>query len=190
MRRALALAAFLVVASCATPGAAPQGPFKVGSAYRVELGRQWASLPAAMTAQRTGKFLTIDGPSLNLLQLVSDLKPGQSLLKTRSKDDPVPVYRADMSQTELAEFLADTLAALGYQNIATRGLRPAPFGTLVGVRFDVSAQTPAGLNIEGTALMAQRDGKLNFILYLAPQEHYYALHAAEVERILRSVTLL
>jgi hypothetical protein len=102
----------------------------------------------------------------------------------------VPVYRADMSQTEIVEFLTDTLAALGYQNITTRSLRPAPFGTLSGVRFDLSAQTPAGLNIEGTALFAARDGKLNFVLYLAPQEHYYALHAAEVERIMRSVTLL
>ena len=102
----------------------------------------------------------------------------------------MPQYRVDMSQTELVEFVTDTLAKDGYQNIATRALRPAGFGTLSGVRFDLNAQTPDGLNILGTALFAESDKKLNLIIYLAPEEYYYALRAAEVERILGSVTLL
>ncbi len=138
----------------------------------------------ALTSQRTGKFLTIDGPDLNLLQLVAALKDKQSLIKERSKDNPVPKYRTDMSQTEIVEFVTDTLATLGYQNLSTQALRPSAFGTLACVRFDLSAQTPDGLNIKGTALFAQRNEKLNLIVYLAPEEYYFGLHAAEIERIL------
>lgn len=190
MKRLFVLFALLSVAGCATAGSVSKGPYKVGRVYQIEVGQQWAALPTTMTSQRTGKFLTIDGPNLNLLQLVAALKDDQSLVKERSKDNPVPKYRSDMSQTDIVGFVTDSLATIGYQNIATHALRPSAFGTLGGVRFDLSAQTPDGLNIQGSALFAQSDGKLNLIVYLAPQEYYYSLHAAEVERILSSVTLL
>ncbi len=190
MMRLVALLALLLLTGCATAGSVSQGPYKVGNVYQIVVGQQWASLPQALTSQRTGKFLTIDGPDLNLLQLVAALKNNQSLIKERSKDNPVPKYRTDMSQTEIVEFVTDTLATLGYQNLSTQALRPSAFGTLAGVRFDLSAQTPDGLNIKGTALFAQRDEKLNLIVYLAPEEYYFGLHAAEIERILGSVALL
>lgn len=190
MMRVVSLLCVLLLAGCATATSVSEGPYKVGKAYQIEVGQQWAALPQVLTSQRTGRFLTIDGPDLNLLQLVPALKENQSLLKERSKDNPVPKYRADMSPTEIVEFVTDTMATQGYQNISTQALRPSPFGTLSGVRFDLRAQAPDGLNINGTALFAQRDGKLNLIVYLAPEEYYYGLHASEIERILSSVTLL
>jgi hypothetical protein len=190
MKRLVALLALLLLTGCATASSVSKGPYKVGNVYQIEVGQQWAALPSTLTSERSGKFLTIDGPDLNLLQLVAALKDKQPLIKERSKDNPVPKYRSDMSQTEIVEFVTDTLATEGYQNIATQALRPSAFGTLSGVRFDLSAQTPDGLNIRGTALFAQRDEKLNLIVYLAPEEYYYGLHAAEIERIFGSVALL
>jgi hypothetical protein len=48
----------------------------------------------------------------------------------------------------------------------------------------------SGLIVSGTAQVAVVNGKLDAIIYLAPQEYYRDLRQGEVESILRSVTLL
>lgn len=191
-RRARILAAVLavgaLVAACATVTTAEAGPYSVNKAYTVTLGRPWSDLTSAMPNKgpRT-RFLTIDGPLLNRLYLVGGLEDGGALMKAASKEKPVPEYRAGMSSTEAVAFVADTVAALGYQDVETLSLRPQDFAGGDGVRFDLAAATPAGLKMAGSALLAETDGRLNLMLYIAPAEHYYAAHLPEVEQIFASV---
>jgi hypothetical protein len=95
-----------------------------------------------------------------------------------------------MTETEVVGFIIDSLGVAGYQNVEARALRPAPFGELNGVRFDVVAATPAGLDLTGIAQFAQSEGRLNVALFLAAREYYFDLRAGEVERILASVRTL
>jgi hypothetical protein len=132
------------------------------------------------------RVLTIDGPLLNRVYLAQGLQQGVGLLKPVSKEHPVPTYHADMSATELVEFVSDSVAAMGYQRIETATLKPAKFGAVDGLRFGMTAQTESGLEMKGAAETAVVDGKLYLILYLAPREHYFDANLADVEAIMNS----
>jgi hypothetical protein len=127
------------------------------------------------------RLLSVDGPLLNRLYLAA-LEPGESLLRPRDNDTPRPIYRTDMSDTELVEFVVDC-AAVEYQSPQAGALRPQTFAGQPGVRFDLTAQTAEGLNMSGTALVARAGERLHMMLFLAPSEHYYGAMLPEVETI-------
>ncbi len=187
LKRATVGALVLALAACAAITAAPAGSYQVASGYTVTLGRQWSDLSAAVVGRpKKVKMLSIDGIFLNRLYLVDGLAPDEFMVKAPSKDKPTPTYRTGMSPTELVEFVADSTSALGYQRVETSKLRPASLGGADAIRFDIDAQTPEGLDIAGTAVVAERAGKLYVNLYLAPKEHYYEAYLPEVENIFAS----
>jgi hypothetical protein len=182
-----AAAAALMLSACSSIGTAPAGPMKVGGGHTVTLGRSWADISAILPQRQNNvRVLSIDGPMLNRLYLAQGLEDGQGLIKAKSKEKRVPTYRKDMSPTELVEFTADTVAALGYQRVETEKPRPATFGTLDALRLDIKAMTDSGLEIAGTAQLARQGDKLYVVLYLAPAEHYFAATLPEVESLLKS----
>lgn len=182
-----AVALALTLSACATIVSAPAGPYKVASGYTVDLGRQWSDMSAAVLNRgKKVRMLSIDGPLLNRLYLVDGLAPGEFIVKPASKQQPTPIYHSGMSPTELVEFVADSTAALDYQRVETSDLRPASFAGGDAMRFDLTAQTKEGLEVAGSALVAERDGKLYVNLYLAPKEHYYGVYLPEVEKVFSS----
>lgn len=175
-----------LVSGCATASLAPAGPYKAGAAFTVNLGRPWSDMSVTMMPRPPNvQLLSMDGLALNRFYLAA-LDPGQSLVRPLDKDTPRPTYRSDMSDSELVEFVIDSVAALDYQAPEASALRPQDFGAASGVRFDLSSRTAAGLNISGTALVARAGDKLNLLLFLAPSEHYYGALASEVEAIFAS----
>lgn len=183
----IALAAALALAACASITPVPPGPYRVGSGQEVTVGRTWSDVSALWSARpKKVRLLSVDGPLLNRLYVSDGLAPGDSLVRAQAKELPTPVVRADMSASERIEFVADSVAALEYQRVETANPRPARFGQAPAVRFDLSARTSEGLDIQGAALVAEHGGKLYVILYLAPAEHYFAAGASEVEAIMAS----
>jgi hypothetical protein len=174
-------------AGCGT-GSAVTGRFPVGKAYDVNLGQTWSKL-TPFTLNSKVKQLTIDGPLLNNFYLSEGLKVGQSIIRTPVKSRPMPVVKADMSETELAEFVVDTIAAFGYEGAAYSDLKPAKFGGVDAVRFNVAAKTDAGLDVSGTAQVALRQGEVHVMLFLAASEHYYPSLISEVNTVFGSATL-
>jgi len=175
--------------ACVSISPAPAGAYKVGKS-EVTLGRTWSnvsSLSPGMVKQ--AKLLSIDGPFLNRLYVVDGLPEGASLLRAPSKDKPMPKVRSNMSAIERIEFVADTVTSLGYLRVETARPRPAKLGQADGVRFDVAARTPEGLDISGTGVVSEVGGKLYMILYLAPAEYYYGTLLPEVERIMSTAKL-
>lgn len=178
------------LAACVTVTSAKPGPYKVGSTYTVTLGREWSDVSAIMMARpKHVRLLSIDGPLLNRLYLTDGIAKGSFLVKPASKEAPTPTYRDGLSQTEIVEFVVDSVEAIGYERSESANIRPAKFGAADGLRFEVSAKTPEGLDMSGTALVAERGGKLFVILYVAPSEHYYAATLPEVERIMTTASL-
>ncbi len=190
--RAAAVAVLLApIAACASIADAPVGAFKVGeSGYHVTLGREWADISQIMVARpKNVRLLSLDGPLLNRLYLSDGLTSGQFLVKPLAKDKPTPTYQKGMSPTELVEFVSDSVAALDYQRVETAGLRPVKLVGAEGLRFDLKAKTREGLEIAGTAAVAESGGKLYVILYLAPAEHYYKATLGDVEGVISSASL-
>jgi hypothetical protein len=178
-----------VVALSACGGAAAvTGPYKIGNAYSVSLGKTWSSVPR-FNLNREVKYLTIDGPLLNNFYLTEGLGVGRSMVRTTQKSRPMPVVKPAMSETELVEFVVDTVAAFGYEGVSSDALRPAKFGSVDAVRFDLRAKTDEGLDLSGTAQVADVNGKVHVMLFIAPSEHFYASLQPEIESVFASATL-
>ncbi|GGD02720.1 hypothetical protein GCM10011342_09620 [Aquisalinus flavus] len=183
------LAGLLVTAMAGCVGITPvTGPLDVDGAYRITLGETWSAYPRDTRTKL--RNLTIDGDALNSLTFAASLEDGHTLIKTYDRERLLPVYRSDMSQTEVVEFIRDSLSVGGMADATITSLRPEPFGPLEGVRFDVTGATQRGLNMSGTGKAAIEDGKLHLIIYTAPTEYYFELHEYEVNEILGSIELL
>lgn len=183
------LAAALVASGCAGGvTAVGAGPYAVGRAYNVTLGRTWNDI-SSMAPQRVQnlRLLSLDGPLLDRLYLAHDIAPGAGLIRPVNREDRVPLYRADMTSRELVEFLNETLIAWGYTNVENAALRPADFSGRQGVQFEFTAQTKEGLNMTGRAAAAAQNNRLQAAVYLAPTEHYYAANQPEVDAIFASI---
>jgi|SRR5579872_1795462 len=179
----------LTLWGCTTVSDAPTGAYQVGTAYQVTLGREWADVSRIMLDRsKSVHVLSIDGPLLNRLYLSEGIASGDSMVTSHVKEKPTPTYKADFSAQETVEFVADSVSALDYDKVETSNLRPAKFGGIDAVRFDLAAKTKDGLDISGSAITAQRQGQLFVILYLAPTEHYYGDGLPEVEAIMSSAS--
>ena len=189
MRPTKLLAVLLVaisLAGCVSITSAPAGKYSVVKTYDVTLGQQWSDITVLFAKSKNVRVLSVDGPLLNRLYLAAGLAPGQYMVRPLRKELPTPTVKADMSATERIEFVSDSVAALDYQRVETSRPRPAKFGDADAVRFDLTAKTSEGLDIKGTAVVAEVGGKLHLILFLAPAEHYFQKDLAEVERLMAS----
>ena len=183
----LAMGAAALLAGCATASGPVTGDYARVGTFNVHFGRRWSDLTFLLPNRPPNmRLLSVDGPLLNRLYLAA-LQPGESLLRPRDNDTPRPVYRADMSDTELVEFVVDCVA-LEYQAPEASALRPETLAGAPGVRFDISTRTSDGLNISGTALVARVNDRLHMMLFLAPSEHYYGAMLPEIETIFAGAT--
>lgn len=186
LRSALVATALLGLAACQSIPAVPPGPMKLG-ATEAELSREWSDVSVLLPgANKKVKVLSIDGPLLNRLYVTDGLAVGESLVKTATKEQPTPKLRAGMNSSERMEFVADSIAAMGYQRVETSRPRPAKFGAQTGVRFDLIARTEEGLDVKGTALAAEAGGKSYFVIYIAPGEHYFQANLPDAEAVMAS----
>lgn len=175
----------LVLAGCAAIKLAPAGAYNAQSGYSVTLARPWSDVTAAGRRAPGVKLLTIDGVALNQLYVVS-LSPGGSLAQPADRDTPRPTYRADMSDTELVEFVIDSLATLGYEAPEFADLRPQNMAGAPGVRFDIRARTQAGLDVSGASLVSRAGEQAHLLLFLAPSEHYFSAYSDEIDAVFAS----
>lgn len=185
LRGAALAAALSVLSGCISISAAPAGPYASGS-HAVTLGRTWGDASAFAGAPKAVKMLTIDGWQLNRLYVIDGLKSGDYIVRPASKEKPTPTFKTGMTPIEQVELVAESVAAMGYQRVETDGIRPVRVGDADGLRADISAKSPEGLNISGVTQIVEIQGRLYVILYLAPAEHYFEATRAEVEAIMAS----
>jgi hypothetical protein len=179
------LAGSAALAGCAGVKLVEAGEYRAGRAFGVTLNRPWSDMSAMLLPRPEGvQLLTIDGPALNQLYLAV-IQPGGSFVRPADEDTPRPLYRADMGDTEMVEFVIDSLA-VNYQEPQSAALRPQQLAGAPGVRFDIAARTQAGLNMSGTALVARSGDNLNMLMFLAPSEHYYRAFQTDVDAIFAS----
>lgn len=180
-----AAASSALLAGCAGVTLAPAGAYRVNGAFAVTLARAWSDLSGVGTVAPGVRLLTVDGVNLNQLYL-ANIAAGGSLVKVADRDTPRPTYRTDMDDSEVVEFIVDSLATWTFQAPEAANVRPQAFAGAAGIRFEISTRTEAGLNISGTALAARAGDNLHLMLFLAPSEHYYGAFAPEIENAFSS----
>lgn len=185
---AAALGAAVLLAGCSPITLAPAGVYKVG-AGTVTLDRPWNDI-SGMWVGRPDKvrLLSLDGPLLNRLYVTDGLESGDSIVRSPRRETRTPVYADAMSVTEQVEFVGESVTALGYERVATSGVRPVELNGQRAVRFDIEAATGEGLDIRGIGQAAKRDGKLYVAIYLAPAEHYFEAARPSAESAMGGVT--
>ena len=82
--------------------------------------------------------------------------------------------------------LAGTLHLIYIGWVPLWGVHPVPFGTATGFRFNFTYTTDDGLEMKGTAVIAQR-GRLDVILFTAPSEYYFDHYLPMVEEVFTSI---
>jgi hypothetical protein len=182
-RRALALALALVLVGCARYTLVEPRTRTVADLYTVE-----PQIPWSATSEDQWETWTVDGPALEALRFLRGLPDGDPLIRPPGGEKR-PVFRKGMTPTEIAELVADSLAAVGAQKVRVLNLHPAPFGGVPGFRFDLDYSTQTGLAKKGTAAGAVVRDRLYLILYTGMAEHYYDKHRAAVERVIESVRM-
>lgn len=160
---------------------------EVGDGVSVQSGTAWAS---AYGPAVSGYLWTIDGFSLNELRFVNGITAGKPLMQIPGVTArELGTYSGDMLPNDIMDLVSSTLAKAGNLQVETAALRPAPFGSVMGFRFDLSYVTKDGLQMKGTALFAQRAKKLDLILFDAPAEYYYDHNLPMVEQVFASIRL-
>jgi hypothetical protein len=180
-----AMAALLLCSGCAGVDLVTAGkPADLGDGVSVVPPVAWARIhtPAA------GSSLTIDGVGLGEVRYYTGVAPGKPIIDIGALSNAeIGTYSASMLPNEIMDLLASNMEKTGCQNVRASNLAPMKFGSVTGFHFDVSYVTKDGLEMKGEVVAAQRGGKLDVLLYVAPNEYYYALRKADAEQLFATI---
>lgn len=186
----LLAALLLLVTACSLGGGTyseiKPGRFEVGGAYSLHTQVPWSG-----RRDRNQILLTIDGERLEALRLFAGVRDGAPLIPGVSRDQrDIPVFRAGMRALDVADLVTASYRLVNEGEAEARALRPAPFGTLDGFRFDFTFTTRDGLEKRGMALGAVTPGpesRLHLILFTAAAAHYFDTYRATIDALFASV---
>ena len=141
------------------------------------------NLDWSRTTLSRAEVWTIDGLPLNEFVVVSKVKPNEHVFlaaRERKRRPDGPWFREGMRPDEIRDVLLDGLRQDGWTHVAASHLRPARFGDVDGLRFDLECTHANGLVYRGTYAAAVHEGRLTHWFWLAPAEHYYGRDVAAV----------
>lgn len=147
------------------------------------------SMDWARTHLSRVELWTIDGLPLNEFVVISKVRPNEHVFleaRERRRRPDGPWYRPGMRPDEVRDVLLDAMRQDGWTQVAASNLRPARFGDVDGLRFEVQLTHVNGLKYRGTFAAAEHGGKLTHWFWIAPAEHYYGRDAAAVEKMFAS----
>src|SRR5918996_1357362 len=147
MRWYLAALVILALVGCAYSHLVGPQRARIGDLYSVDPQIQWSRFH-----QDNIETWTVDGPALQALHFIN-IKKDRPLVAT---EDPEkwPRFRPSMNESEIMEFVVDSLARLNYAQLQAHHLRPISFGRLPGFRFDLTFLFADGLEGQGLAVGA------------------------------------
>lgn len=175
----------LMLSGCAGVDLVAAGkPADLGDGVSVVPTIAWARIHAVSGPSS----LTIDGIGLDEMRCYTGIEPGKPIIDVSGMSNKeIGVYSTSMLPHDVMELLAADMEKGGSEDVRTSGLAPAKFGSTEGFRFDLSYLTKDGLEMKGEALAAQRDGKLDVLLFVAPSEYYYALRQHDADQLFASI---
>jgi hypothetical protein len=177
-------AAVLLLSGCAAYNLVePHQDEEVCELYSVESGIKWSEL-----ARGDVLLWTVDGAELESIRFISEIREGVAIMDITEQKHETP-FRPDMSETELVDAIVDAFSLSGAQQVEARDLRPAPFGSEQGFRFEVGFTDENGLHKEGAVVGAIVDEALYLIIYTAAKLHYFPKYRDEFEGIVNSIRI-
>jgi hypothetical protein len=191
MSRIILLVALSILAACASYTLVPaQSRMSLTNGLSVEPKRAWAA--SSVENEPNVRIWTMDGPLLNIMGIVPGLENGASILKSPKDAEPMPVFRAAMGASEVAELFESTIARAAKTGsiVKTSGLRPASFAGRPGFRFEYSfVNQQDDVDRRGIAAGAVHNGRLYLIFFHGARIHYFPSVVEEAESVIRSAQI-
>lgn len=185
--RVFIAALFLLLVSCASQGGrlvtASDG-IKIFDDMAVDSSLDWARMKYPRA-----QLWTIDGSPLNQFIFISKVKPNEHVFlsgRERKRRPDGPWFKPGMRPDEVQNIMLDGWREGGFAQVAGSNLRPAKFGNIDGLRFNVTMTNQNGLIYKGTAGAVERNGRLNVMYWIAPQEHYYGRDISAINKMFDS----
>lgn len=134
---------------------------------------------------------TLNGPVLDSMSFVTNLKSGRYLVRQRrTTDQQVPKFRDDMTPPEIAAMIESLYRVRGGTvEFRTLGLQPRPFLGANGFQLDFEHLDGDELWRKGRVVGAVIRGRLYFVLLDAARSHYYDTTLPDFEAVIASARL-
>jgi hypothetical protein len=189
--RTATLVAMMICCGCGSsaPRASDEGVYEVGR-LRITLDGGWykqsgSDLPRAQARSSTWSR---EGVEHDRLFVTGGVDDGEPVFK--ASDYPgLPVFRSDMSATEVAELVAQSLQRVlwnGSASIAASNARERGFTGLPGFEFELSADVPGSASHRGIAGGFVDEGRLHLTVYLAESPGYFERHREAAQAVIDS----
>lgn len=186
LRSALLALSLALLAACASGGGRLVSAAEGVRVFDLQFD---TSMDWARIRQPRIELWTIDGLPLNEFVVVSKVRPNEHVFleaRERRRRPDGPWYRPGMRPDEIRDVLLDALRQDGWSQVSASNLRPARFGAVAGLRFELQLTHGNGLVYRGTFAAAEHEGKLTHFFWIAPAEHYYGRDIAAVNRMFDS----
>jgi hypothetical protein len=187
----------LMLAACALPACVGHymlvepGPSAVGDgSMAVSPASAWNSLPVAMQQPEWEESWTLNGPLLETIVFVSGLPDGKSLLRQRKKDDAqVPLFRADMTATDLVSMIESSYRVAGITVFGIDSVDTTPFLGGAGIRMSYHYSPGEGIGKKGRCVLRVIDRKLYLMKLEGVTSHYFDTAQPQFDQMVASATL-
>lgn len=188
--RYTAVALFAVLLAACGP---ERNLIAANNAYNVFDVQLDTSLDWSRAKGTRAEMWTIDGIPLNRFLIIARVKPNEhvylSSKENKSRPDG-PWYRPGMRPDEIRDIIVDALRSGGWTRVSTSNLRPVKFGTVDGLRFEITMTSDSGLIYKGEFGAAEHQGKLTHFSWTAPAEHYYDRDRVAVDKMISSIRFI
>lgn len=144
-------------------------------------GIQWSELK-----QGDVRLWTVNSAELESIRFIGPIREGVPIMDI-AKEEHETSFRVDMTETELVEAIVDAFSLSGAQRVEAKNLRPAPFGSLEGFRFELEFMSERGLKKQGAVIGTVVDQSLYLIIYTGAAMHYFRMYLDEFEAIVDSI---
>lgn len=192
---AYALLAVLVIAAGCTSNSyrSVQSGVVVVGKMRVTLGSGWKQAPGAEVPEKlsTSKVFSRGGLERDRLMLVTAVANGKAIFRDAGTAG-LPVFRADMSEKQVADFVALSLQAVlwdGAAMLAATNARAHGFTGIPGFRFELEADVLGAADHRGMAGGFVVEDKLYLSIFLAESPRYYEKHRQAADDAIESTVL-
>ena len=182
--RLFALVFLIGIAACGGHNLVEDERVDIGGIYSVDPQITWNRLIRA-----DPETWTIDGPSLQAVRFINGIRSDKPLVRT-VEEERLPVFRVDMTESAIMEFILDSLFLLGFNNLEAHDLSPIEFGSHEGFRFEFRFLSRDGLEEEGLVAGTVIEQRLYLILYTGVRRHYFPKYLDHVEHIIDSIELI
>lgn len=183
-----------MVAGCTSSqyGAVQAGVVTAGK-MRVTLGSGWARAPDSEVPEKQtpSQVFSRDGLEYDRLILVASVPDGGTIFRDQAGAG-LPTFRADMSATEIANLVAESLRAVlweGEANVAATSPRAYGYTGIPGFRFELEADIAGSADHRGIGGGFVFEDRLYVNIFLAESPKFFDRHEKAAKAVLDSAVV-